>query len=286
MRLAGEQAPSLPSGDDMAARQKRRDAWSLWWNEKGAAINLARLNELPPYLGITLVPEMHANKVWESNREGKVLWQLDGLQCPIDAQVLPGGRVLVAELNGHKVTERDRSGKVLWEHSVRTPIACQRLANGSTFIGTNQRLFTVGADGKETWSYAPEKDFYIHSVQRMRNGHYAMVSMAGTAREIDAAGKEVRSIVLPFQGGWSGIESVPGGRYLVVNHSQGKVLEIDAQGKTVWECQLNSACYATRLPNGNTLVVGNNNGLHEVDRNGKIVGEMAMKTSLWRVHRR
>ncbi len=285
-RLAGEQPPPLPSGDDAAARQKRRDAWSLWWKEKGAGINLARLNERPPFLGITLVPEMHANKVWEFDRDGKVLWELGGLQCPIDAQVLPAGRVLVAELNGNRVTERDRAGKVLWEHKVQTPIACQRLANGVTFIGTNSRLFTVTADGKETWSYTAGNDFFIHSVQRMSNGHYAMVSMAGTLREIDAAGKEVRSLPLPIQGGWSGIESVPGGRYLVANPNHGKVLEIDAQGKTLWEYQGKSCCYATRLPNGNTLLVSNSTGLQEVDRQGTVVAEKRIATSLWRVHRR
>jgi outer membrane protein assembly factor BamB len=244
------------------------------------------LQEATPFLGITLVPEMHAHKVWEYDRAGRVLWELNGLQCPIDAQVLPGNRLLVAELNGHQVTERDRSGKVLWEYKVNTPIACQRLANGTTFIGTNSHLFTVSPDGKVTWSHAPGGDFFIHSVQRQANGHYVMVSMGGILREIDAAGKEIRSLHLPIAGGWSGVEAVPGGRYLVCNLNQGKVLEVDSTGKTVWEYQHGGACYATRLPSGNTLVVGNNSGLHEVDRNGKVVAEKPMKTSLWRVHMR
>jgi len=284
-RLAADQPPPLPVGDDTLTRKKQRDAWSQWWTDNGPRINL-RLLEQPPFLSLTLVPEMHANKVWEYDGQGTVLWELTGLQCPIDAQVLPGGRILVAELNGHKVTERDRTGKVLWAKEVSTPIACQRLANGQTFIGTNHKLLMVAPDGKETWSYTPEKDFFIHSVQRMVNGHYAMVSMAGVCREIDAQGKEIRSLPLPIQGGWSGIETTPGGRYLVVNNSQGKVLEVDSQGKTVWECNLGGACYATRLPNGSTLVVSNATGLNEVDRNGKVVAEKAMKTSLWRVHRR
>ncbi len=285
-RLAADQPPSLPVGNDTPTRKKQRDSWSQWWTANGPRINLARLLEQPPFLSMTLVPEMHANKVWEFDRQGTVQWELTGLQCPIDAQVLPGGRVLVAELNGHKVTERDRTGKVLWAREVQTPIACQRLANGQTFIGTNSKLMTVTPEGKETWSYTPGKDFFIHSVQRMANGHYAMVSMGGVCREIDAQGKEVRSLTLPIQGGWSGIETTPGGRYLVVNNSQGKVLEVDAQGKTVWEFSVPSACYATRLPNGNTLVVNNSRGLTEVDRTGKVVTDKAIGTSLWRVHRR
>ncbi len=285
-RLAGDQAPTLPAGNDTHSRLKQSQAWQKWWNENGQRINLARLAERPPFLSLTLVPEMHANKVWEFDRQGNVLWELNGLQCPIDAQVLPGGRVLVAELNGHKVTERDRSGKVLWQKEVNTPIACQRLASGQTFIGTNHKLITVTPDGKETWSYTPENGFFIHSVQRLPSGHYAMVSMAGVCREIDAQGKEIRSLPLPVQGSWSGIEGVPGGRYLVVNNGQGKVLEIDAHGKTVWECNIASACYATRLPTGNTLIVSNSKGLCEVDRNGKVLAEKPISTSLWRVHRR
>lgn len=285
-RLAGDQAPALPSGDDAESRRKQRDLWNQWLANNTQRIDLAQLKDKPPFLSLTLVPEMHANKVWEYDRQGKVLWELANLQCPIDAQVLPGGRVLVAELNGHKVTERDRTGKVLWQKEINTPIACQRLANGQTFIGTNNRLMTVAVDGKETWSYTPEKDFFIHSVQRLASGHFIMVSMAGACREIDAQGKEVRSLPLPIQGGWSGIEGTPGGRYLLANNSQGKVIEVDAQGKTVWEYSLGGACYATRLPSGNTLVVSNSTGLYEVDRNGKVLAEKPLKTSLWRVHRR
>jgi hypothetical protein len=72
----------------------------------------------------------------------------------------------------------------------------------------------------------------------------------------------------------------------VVNNSQGKVLEVDSQGKSVWDYSVPGACYATRLANGNTLVVSNSTGLYEVDRHGKVLAEKPMKTSLWRVHRR
>jgi outer membrane protein assembly factor BamB len=238
------------------------------------------------YRGLTLVPEMHANKVWECGKDGKPLWEVNNLECPIDAQVLPGGRLLVAELNGNAVTERDRAGRVLWRHAVNTPIACQRLANGTTFIGTNQRFFVVGRDGKELSSYTPENGFFIHSVQRLRDGHVVCVSMEGTVREVDAGGKVVCSVALPVKGGWSGIEGAPGNRYLVVNNTQGKVLEVDRSGKTVWQYDSPGVCYASRLANGNTLVVSNRDGLIEVDRAGKTVWGRSLSTSLWRAHRR
>jgi hypothetical protein len=284
--LAGDQAPESALNDSSAEREKLRDGWRHWWADRGAGIDLTRLDDRTVFLGLTLVPEMHANKVWEYDRGGRVLWTLSGLQCPIDAQVLPGGRLLVAELSGHRVTERDRTGKILWQKNVQTPIACQRLRNGQTFIGTNHRLCTVTPDGKETWSYAAENGFFIHSVQRLRNGHFAMVSMDGAIREIDAQGKEVRTLPLSIRGGWSGIEGVPGNRYLVVNNTEGRVMEVDAAGKTVWQHLVPGACFASRLPNGNTLVVSNSKGLVEVNRAGKAVTEKSMQTSLWRAHRR
>ena len=283
-RLAGEQAPQA-AGEDAAGRKRWRDAWTAWWLKHGAAVHLAKLEERPPFLNRTLVPEMHANKVWEYGGDGKVRWELTkDLQCPIDAQVLPGGRVLVAELNGNRVTERDRNGKILWSHKIPTPIACQRLANGNTFISTNYAALVVTPAGKEVFHYKAENGFFIHSIQRLANGHLACISMGGIVREVDKAGKVVRDIPLNDGGGWSGIEGLPGNRYLAAG--SGKVREIDTAGKVVWKVDVPGACYATRLPNGNTLVVNNSKGLVEVDRTGKTVAERPLTTNLWRVHRR
>ena len=284
-RLAGDRAPQLAGGDSPAERRKWRDAWVAWWANNGVAVDLAKLSARPPFLNLTLVPEMHANKVWEFGPDGKLRWELaKDLQCPIDAQVLPGGRVLVAELNGGRVTERDRSGKILWRHNVQTPIACERLPNGNTFISTNYVATVVTPAGKEVFTYRAEPGFFIHSIHRMRNGHLACISMGGVVREVDGKGKVVRNIPLNEGGGWSGIEGLPGKRYLAVG--SGKVREVDATGKVLWKLDLPGACYATRLPNGHTLIVNNSTGLVEVDRAGKTVWERRISTNLWRAHRR
>jgi HEAT repeat protein len=285
LHLAGDKAPPPRVGIDPVGRI-RLNAWKQWWQDEGPRLDLARLEEAPRLLGLNLIPEMHGNKVWECGPDGKPLWELTGLQCPIDAQVLPGNRLLVAELGGNQVSERDRAGKVLWSHAVNTPIYCQRLANGRTFIATNHRVFVVTSEGKEVASYAPENGFFIHSVQRLRSGHVVLVSMEGTVREIDGTFKAVCSVALPMQGGWSGVEGVAGNRYLVVHNTSGKVLEVDRAGKVVWECTTPGACYASRLPNGHTLVVSNRAGLVEVDRSGKTVWNLTVNTGLWRGHRR
>ncbi len=283
LRVAGETTPDAAVAADVHARH---DAWARWWANNGAHVDLGRLDDTAPYLGLTLVPEMHANKVWECNAEGKPLWSIEDLQTPIDAQVLPGKRLLVAELNGDQVTERDRSGKILWKYVVKTPIACERLANGQTFIATNHRLSIVTRAGKEVFSYAPDPQFFIHSVQRLRNGHIVCLSMGGSVREIDASGKVVCSLDLSLTDGWSGIEGVSGDHYLVVNNTRGRVLEVNRSGKVIWENDTPGACYASRLPNGHTLIVSNALGLREIDRRGHVTWQLDVTSSLWRAHRR
>src|SRR5204863_346988 len=81
--------------------------------------------------------------------------------------------------------------------------------------------------------------------------------------------------------GWNGITGTPNGHYLVAG--AGVVQEIDATGKKVWEYQAAGACYASRLPNGNTPVVSNGQtSLAEVNRKGETVWSQKTDTSLWR----
>jgi hypothetical protein len=281
-------APVPPTGpDDYQANNLRqyRERWLAWWEKYGAQADLEKLDAQTPFLNVTVVPEMHAHKVWEFGPDGKVRWELKtDLKCPIDAQVLPGGRVLVAELEGGRVTERDRSGKILWKYNVQTPIYCRRMPDGNTFISTNNACLIVSPAGKEVFRYTPEQKFFIHSVQQMPNNHIVCISMDGDVREVDAKGKVLRTIPLDERGGWSGIQGLPGNRYLCVGN--GRVREIDARGKVLWKLDRGSACFATRLPNGNTLVVDNSKGLVEVNRTGKVVWERAVTTHLWRAHRR
>jgi HEAT repeat protein len=289
LRMAGEQAPEVSAGTGTPEERKRwREAWAGWWRERGPKVDLARLDEATPYLGLTLVPEMHGNKVWECGKDGQVRWELTGLSQPRDAQALPGGRVLVAEVTAGLVTERDRKGNVVWSHKVQDPAYVERLPNGNTFVGTHNRAFEVTPGGKEITFYQPEAAFFIHSMHRKPNGNLVCLSMAGCLREVTRAGKVVCTFQLDNNGrNWCGVQGLPGGRYLAVDLNQGQVLELDARGKTVWECKVPSASYAVRRPTGTTLVCSfGGQRVVEVNRAGKVVWEKKVPTSPWRVHSR
>src|SRR5262249_22539378 len=143
------------------AKKKYTDAWAAWWKEDGPKIDLTKLDATRTHLGLTLIVEVNNNnnvgRVVEVGRDGKERWHIDGLQYPVDAWVVAGGRVLVAEYNGRKVTERDEKGKIVWEKSgyPGQTVNVQRLPNGNTFIASDAQLLEVDRTGKEVYQFNP-----------------------------------------------------------------------------------------------------------------------------------
>ena len=158
-KLAGDQAPAVSLGRDEAGRQKCRDAWAAWWKQYGDRVDLARLHQTPPMLGYTLIVaidqmgEGSAGRVLELGPDDKPRWEIQGLQFPLDPQIVGDDRVLVTENKGHRVTERDtRKGTIVWEKKIDNPIMAQRLPNGNTFIATNNEFLEVDRAGKDVLS--------------------------------------------------------------------------------------------------------------------------------------
>jgi outer membrane protein assembly factor BamB len=289
VRLAGDQVPSAsPGGGTPRERKEWRKAWAGWWRDNGARVDLARADAPIPFLNLTLVPEMHGNKVWEVGPDGKVRWQLDNLQQPRDAFVQPNGNILVAEVTANRVTERDRKNAVVWEHTVQDPAYVERLPNGNYFVGTHNRAVELNRGRKEVWSYDAEPGFFIHSMHRKPNGNLVCLSMAGQVREVDRSRRVIVSFDLDRNNrNWCGVQGLADGRYLAVDLNQGHVLELDARGKTTWECRVPGASYAIRRPNGRTMVCSfGGQRVVDVDRAGKVVWEKAVPTSPWRAHSR
>jgi hypothetical protein len=287
-QIAGEKTPHIALADGSnAARTKYRDAWAAWWREQGQTIDWNAVVTEEPNLRYPLVVEMDSNKIWQMGGEGRPIWVLRNLQGPMDAQLLPNGRVLVAEYQGRVVTERDRDGKVYWSKKVEdSPIACRRLPSGNTFIATHNVLTEVMPDGEAVYYRSTSDGRFQFSAQRLMNGRIISLANPGIIQELEAAtGKVLKTIRLgtPF-GGWCGIETLPGGRYLVAVVNNGKVMELDPAGKVLWECTVSGAVYATRLPGGRTLVASTlRQRLVEVDRAGKIVNEIRTEGRPWKV---
>ncbi len=291
-QIAGDKTPAASAGDgSVAARARWRDAWAAWWKANADGTDLSRVGEGERKLGLVLVAETSGGqRVWEYGREGTERWALSGFSWPMDVRVLPGGHVLVADSSDQGVTERDSSGKVVWQKR-GDALAAQRLPNGNTFICQHAHLVEVDPAGKEVATHAPGGDTLTDAL-RLPNGHVVYMTTRGVLKEITWPGsKEVRTLKLsdaPANGtDWYRIEQGPGGRFLLASHTDGRVFEIDAAGKVLWEHKVPQAYSATRLANGNVLIAtAESRRLIEVDRQHKVVSERQTKGYMGRVRAR
>lgn len=285
IRLSSGQPAASTPGADKESRTKFRDAWAAWLKTQNP-LDMTRLDDAPRQLGYTLVVIPGNGRVLEIDRNGKTRWELNGLQYPFDAQVLPNGNVLVAEFHGRKVTERTPANKVVWEKAVTWPIGCQRLANGNTFIATRNQLLEVNREGKElTTINRPQHD--ILAAVKTRNGEFACVLNTQRFVRLDNTGKELKSFGIGAVHNYVQFDMLPNGNVLIPQQGNNKVVEFDPSGKSVWEVTTNFPFASQRLSNGRTLVTSiNMNQVYELDRSGKQVWQANLPGPSWRARRR
>ncbi len=295
--IGGAKAPLLSTADGDEERKKAADAWATWWRDNGNEIDLAALAQGASYLGVTLVAELTStngtggNRVYEFGSDGKPRWEIKDLQFPIDARWLRGDHVLVAEYNAQRVLERDRGGALVWQHKVNgNPVSCQRLANGNTLIATYTHVLEVTPAGREVYNHPVNVlvgGQQMYNALKLRNGTIACVT-GGSLVLLDVSGKKIKDITLGNNNfNWAGVEELPGGKFLVALMGTGKVMEVNADGKTTWDAAVPGCCHAVRLANGNTLVACmQQQKLVEINRSGKVVWEKATAGRPFHVRRR
>ena len=211
-----------------------------------------------------------AGKVFLVGADGKVEWEHPARNCN-DLWVLPNGNLLFS--TGHGVLEVTREKKEVFRYDSKSEIyACQRLPDGTTFVGECNagRLIEIAPDGrivKEIRLLPEGKDgghSYIRNARKLANGNY-LVSHYGeqVVREYDKDGKAVREI--PATGGPHSSARLPNGNTVIScgdRKGGSRVFEVDPAGKTVWQVaegdlpgiKLTFMAGFHRLPNGNTLM--------------------------------
>jgi HEAT repeat protein len=276
--IAGDKGPTTPVGTDEKERKRCSEAWAAWWQENEKTITLVAVNRQAPrgLLGYTLIALPDLGQVLELGADGKVRWQINGINGPFAAQVLSRDRVLVAETRNGRVSERNTRGDVLWEKRCDSPVGCQRLANGNTFIVTPSALVEVDRKGQETFSrpLRPGEGPNFVAGLRMRDGRIVCATSQPFCLFLDGSGEEIRKFPLPGENNFNCVEVLSNGRILVARQFDNKVTEYDLEGHAAWEASVPQPAHAFRLPNGNTLVGVQSPGrVLELDRTGKQVWE-------------
>jgi len=239
-------------------------------------------------------------KVFIVSRAGKIDWEYDGATNCNDLWVLPGGNLLFNTGQGVKEVTRDK--KVVFDYESTSDIyACQRLANGNTFIGECNagRLLEVDPAGRvvKALNLLPAGTTgghaYMRNARKLANGNY-LVAHYGlkVVREYDSEGHLVREI--PAAGGPHSAVRLPNGNTLIAcadGPGGSRVFEVDAAGKTVWQAQgrelpgvtLKFMAGLERLPNGDTIMA-NWLGHNQFGTTADLIEVTPDKRVVWQFH--
>jgi hypothetical protein len=296
-RLAGDQGPRITLGQgEPEARKRCRRAWEAWWEKACEKVDPGKvdLGEMP--LGLTLITELDGpgregdGRIWECGADGRPRWQIEGLERPLDAHLLRGGRILSVRNGGEypRVAERNLAGKVLWEHRLDSPaVSCQRLPDGHTLAVTHAGLQELTADHKVVVSYRVERRLRVWYGRKLPGGHFILALGNDQLIELDGKGKEVCAIPTGGSHSWASVEGLGEGRYLVALYLANKVIEVDTAGKVLWEAKVDTPGHATRLANGHTLVTSiEERRVVELDRAGKVVWSVKTRGRPFHAYRR
>lgn len=290
--VAGDDAPEATVGTGTSQdREQCRWAWEQWWEKRASTLDLSGLYQSLRRPGLILMrtdlgllspgPKGSERKqtVWLCGCDGKPRWRV---AVPLGlVQLLPGPRLLIMEPVAQRVTERDLAGAILRQWPVNLeaqpsgpPLTVgrfdpanawtsgSRLANGNTFIAGSWQAVEFTPEGKELYNRrCGDRDSRYSSPQRLPNGHVLCILERGDRvglGEFDPlTGKLVQEI---FFSGWPTddhhfhVQPLPNGHYLIASAKRQGIFELDATGRTCWQCPLESAGAVLRLRNGNFLV--------------------------------
>jgi hypothetical protein len=210
--------------------------------------------------------------------DNEILWETKGSSR--DGTVLANGNLLIAFAG--EVKEFTRAGEVVWHYKLsgdnREISTAWRLDNGNTLVtelGAKPRLLEVAADGSIAVEVPlqPETNnahMQTRMARKLPNGNYLVPHLLAFAiKEYDPSGKVVNVIRTDLEeiGGrkaenwpFTAIRLENGHTVSCLTHGN-KVVEFDAEGKVVWECNNDHAqglfkdpCGGQVLPNGNIVV--------------------------------
>lgn len=177
--------------------------------------------------------------------DGIVTWQQE---APLsnDLWQLPDGNLLFTTGNG--VLELTADGDTAFSYQSECHVfACQRLANGNTFIGECEkgRLLEVSRKGR-----------IVKAVTILPKGHQKDdMAFMRNARRLE------------------------NGHYLVAHYGGEKVTEYDGRGRAVWSIEAKGRPHSVvRLDNGNTIVA-----IADADKNPRIVEYDRDGHTVWQV---
>jgi hypothetical protein len=300
IRLAGDKTPAVSLGTAEDSRKACFTAWNKWL-AANPTLNLKKLDEIAPMLGLTLIVQQKvrvnvggrvAGEILELDNQKQKKWSFEVTNYPVDAQIYEDKgqtRIVVAEFQASQVSIRDKSGATIKEFRVGgNPIGVQRLPNGNIFVVLQNRLVEYDMNAAEKFSYN-RANHDIFRAKKLANGEIALITSSGQYLRMEAATQRVLKNfqVAPVPVLFGSMDVLPNGNVLVPDFQQNRVVEYNGEGKQIAQFNVQWPNSALRLPNGNTLVASQNTRkVMEFTRDGRIAWEYSSDGMVFNARRR
>lgn len=153
--------------------------------------------------------------------------------------------------------------------------------NGQVIATGHRRIVKFDQTGKELWSFQGDN---VHDVWQLPNGNVLFAD--NNAKEVDPKTNKIVWSYNPKEqhgGGTFAVQRLDNGLTMVVENSTGRVVEVDKEGKVVFELQLplvkkgnhNNFRHCRKLENGNYLITHKGRKIvREYTPKGEIVQEI------------
>src|ERR1035438_8828044 len=177
-----------------------------------------------------------------------------------------------------------KKGKVAWSYLVADSKGeisdAVMLSNGNILFAHQFGVTLITPDKKVVWNYDCPAGTEVHTAQPIGTKHVVFIQNGDPAilRVVNiATNQPVREFPLPtgnpksVHGHFRHARLTAAGTILVAHMDNKKVAEYDSNGKEVWSYAIESPWSASRLANGNTLIVTNKKLVVEVDPKGQTV---------------
>ncbi len=266
-------------------RQKAVATWQTWLEDGGELLIDAALHpELED--GQSLICDFSNHRILLLDKHDRVIWEKPGISGACHVRWLRNGRLLVAAAWERRAFELDLELGEVWSFTpalsdANDMVGCvERMENGHTMVllssksGTSSVL-EVNPEGDELRRL--DFDDEIDDCDLLDDGRLLIVGeRSATVRIVDWLGNEY----------WSATTSdpreadlLPNGNVLVADGTARRVVELDKDGKVVWQFSsgLVEPHEADRLSNGNTTICDSEgNRILEIDPDGKKVWEYTL----------
>jgi HEAT repeat protein len=168
-----------------------------------------------------------------------------------------------------------------------SPLTAQRLRNGNTMVVTQGEIIEVDREKKEVYRLSfQNKGQNLNFAYKLANGEMVCLTNQGRCLRLDPQGKELKSFQYPSGGGVGAADVDVKGR-IIAAYNNSSVQAMDADGKVLFTVNSPNATTVSWLPNGNFLVTSfQTTNVIEMNPQGRVVWEHRDTFNHWHARRR